>query len=207
MISSWLWPEVTHRNGPLDPEDSTEIMQIKSLKILGSLLKHSWRYQKHQEWGDPKELPRIWKLSLNRSRMCHPVVTVVGFVGVPIPDSRAGHKVSGPKGVLIFFFCTCLKAQSCHSMGKRVYSTGKALGSGTNPTAQVQTVERHEWYLKAKMETLSWVWWHISIITTVGGRAGGWRDKGVLGYPARPVSSSPQKVLVCLFFSRHGLSM
>lgn len=46
-----------------------------------------------------------------RSRVCHSVVTMVEWVGVPRQNSGPGHKVGGPKTVLNFC-CTCLEMQS-----------------------------------------------------------------------------------------------
>ena len=40
--------------------------------------------------------------------MCRSVIVVVELVGVPRPNSAAGHRVSGPKRVLNFY-CTCSK--------------------------------------------------------------------------------------------------
>ncbi|VFV18992.1 60s ribosomal protein l17-like [Lynx pardinus] len=37
-------------------------------------------------------------MSLCRSNVCHSVTTVVELVGVPRPNSGAGHRVGGPKG-------------------------------------------------------------------------------------------------------------
>lgn len=43
--------------------------------------------------------------------MWHFVVVMVELVGVPWPNSEAGHRVGGPK-TMLNFCCTCLKMQS-----------------------------------------------------------------------------------------------
>ena len=102
----WLLKMVCYS---LDPENPTKSCRLRGSNLCVHL-RTLRRLPRQLRVCVSEKPPSIWRLSLERSNVCHSVVTVE-LVGVHRPSSEAGPRVGGPKKVLNFY-CTCSKMQT-----------------------------------------------------------------------------------------------
>ncbi|VFV26145.1 60s ribosomal protein l17-like [Lynx pardinus] len=120
----------------LDPENPT-----KSCKSRGSNFcvhfKNTWETAQAIKGMHIQKATKYLKMSLCRSNVCHSDATMVELVGVPRPNSGAGHRVCGPKRSAEYLLHMFKNAESNAEL-KGLDVDSRSLSTSRTYRAQVQ---------------------------------------------------------------------